>query len=369
MAQETMQFAENGVNLFDLLAKTTGKTVTQLLAMRETGQITFDMVNTALVSATSKGGTFYKALEKGNETFYGQMGQLTKSIQVLGRMLGEMILPQLKQIVEQVNKLLQLFIEMPNKMKFISEVLIAGIDVAIAYIEQEWKQLLGRMTKYTIDFAQNGLEDLTSPIWMMMDAVITGFNNLNSGAGANLGASSLDEATKRLQGILGRMTPQGILMEKFKADPIATINEELKKAADKAKAMFRDLGLGNMFKRDTTASIGNFIENMQGNGQVIVNALNTWIGGKITRAAVALTPLLNPREIAAPKGQRMQFAGAVQQGTADAYAAIAAALRQDLDPQVEATKEQTKTLLEPLELIANSVKNSVPFKLVTTLLD
>jgi len=67
MAQETMQFAENGVNLFDLLTKTTGKTVGELLKMRETGQITFAMVQGALQAATRRGGQFNGALEKGNE--------------------------------------------------------------------------------------------------------------------------------------------------------------------------------------------------------------------------------------------------------------------------------------------------------------
>ena len=59
MAQEQNQFAENGINLFELLNKTTGKNAAQLMAMREAGQITFDMVNTALKAATSQGGKFF----------------------------------------------------------------------------------------------------------------------------------------------------------------------------------------------------------------------------------------------------------------------------------------------------------------------
>ena len=134
MAQEQNQFAENGINLFELLGNTLGKDKAQLLAMREAGQITFDMVRTALQAATSEGGKFFGALEKGNATFLGQWNSLIEGVQTLGRMLGQMVLPQMKELVTEANKMLQVFIEMPDKAKFLGDVFTASVEVAFAYI-------------------------------------------------------------------------------------------------------------------------------------------------------------------------------------------------------------------------------------------
>ena len=59
----------------------------------------------------------------------------------------------------------------------------------------------------------------------------------------------------------------------------------------------------------------------------------------------------------------------MQQGTAEAYAAIAAALKQETDPVVEATEQQTNKLLEPLGVMANALKNGLVQKVVGNLLD
>jgi outer membrane PBP1 activator LpoA protein len=64
-----------------------------------------------------------------------------------------------------------------------------------------------------------------------------------------------------------------------------------------------------------------------------------------------------------------KFAGAVQQGSAEAFDAIRAAIEQTQDPVVEATEEQTDKLLQPLENIFNAVKNGFVNKVVGNLLD
>ena len=100
--------------------------------MREAGQITFGMVQKALIKATSEGGRFYGALQKANATFTGQWNSLIEGVQTLGRMIGEAVLPRMTEMVSKANEILQVFIALPNKVEFLGNVFIAAVDVALA---------------------------------------------------------------------------------------------------------------------------------------------------------------------------------------------------------------------------------------------
>lgn len=351
MAQEMNQFNENGINLFELLEATTGKTADQLLAMREAGKISFDMLNTALKAATSEGGKFFGALARGNATFKGQFDSLIEGVQTLGRMLGEMVLPRLKEIVTEANKLLQAFLEMPNRAQFLGDVLKASIDVAFAYIEQEWDSLLKRMILGAAD-ALTQLMNATNPINVAANMIGQGAGVIGNG-GQGEAMPGLAEAQQRLQKLLDQLR-QGAAGLAGAVDP----NKVKPMGGPPAKAA-----------AVITMSIADFISNMQANATPIIDSLNTWMGGTLLRAQMALQPLLNGKPTGRSMDPRNEFAGAVQQGTAEAYAAIAAALKQEKDPAVQATEEQTNKLLEPLGVMANALKNGFVQKVVGNLLD
>lgn len=348
MAQEQNQFAENGINLFELLNKTTGKNAAQLMAMREAGQITFDMVNTALKAATSQGGKFFGALVQGNATFTGQFNSLIEGVQTLGRMLGEMVLPRLKEIVSEANKLLQAFLELPDQAKFLSDVLKASIDVAFAYIEQKWDSLLKQMIV--------GAADALSRLMAASDPMNVGVGLVAEGAGimANGGQGQALPAVAEAQERLRK------LLEQLRNPPEPVIPEGWKNV----KITWRQVKA-----EPVVMSIADMISNMQTNATPIIDSLNTWMGGLLLRAQMALQPLLNGKPTGRSMDPRNEFAGAVQQGTAEAYAAIAAALKQEKDPAAQATEEQTDKLLQPLEIMANALKNGFVQKVVGNLLD
>ena len=351
MAQEQNQFAENGINLFELLQQTTGKNAGQLMAMREAGQITFDMLQTALKAATSQGGKFFGALAQGNATFTGQFNSLIEGVQTLGRMLGEMVLPRLKEIVSEANKLLQAFLEMPNRAQFLGDVLKASIDVAFAYIEQEWDSLLKRMILGAAD-ALTQLLNATNPINVAAGMIGEGAGVLgNGGQGQSLPAVA--EAQERLRKLLEQLR-QGAAAVAGAVDP----NKVKPMGGPPAKAA-----------EAITMSLADFISNMQANATPIIDSLNTWMGGTLLRAQMALQPLLNGKPTGRSMDPRTEFAGAVQFGTAEASAAIAQAIAQNKEPAVEATEQQTVTLMQPLNVMANALKNGIVQKVVGNLLD
>ena len=348
MAQEQNQFAENGINLFELLGNTLGKDAAQLLAMREAGQITFDMVRTALQAATSEGGKFFGALEKGNATFLGQWNSLIEGVQTLGRMLGQMVLPRMKELVTEANKMLQVFIEMPDKAKFLGDVFTASVEVAFAYIEQEWPKLLARLAQSTADaFNFLNASGFFAGLQGMIDAADALQQQQNQGGGPAM--LPLPAAQAKLNALINQLQPPKLPIDINKVKPLG---------GPPAKA-----------EEAITMSLADFISNMKANATPIIDSLNTWMGGTLLRAQMALAPLFAGKATAKSMDPRNEFAGAVQQGTAEAYAAIAAALKQDKDPAIQATEEQTDKLLQPLEVMANALKNGFVQKVVGNLLD
>lgn len=350
MAQEQNQFAENGINLFELLGNTLGKDAAQLLAMREAGQITFDMVRTALQAATGEGGKFFGALEKGNATFIGQFNSLIEGVQTLGRMLGQMVLPRLKELVTEANKMLQVFIEMPDKAKFLGDVFTASVEVAFAYIEQEWPKLLARLAQSTADaFNFLNAAGFFAGLQGMIDAADALQQQQNQGGGPAM--LPLQAAQAKLNALMNQLNPpaaQPVLPEGWKNIKI---------------------GWKKVEPEPIVMSLADFIGNMRANATPIIDSLNTFMGGALLRAQMAIAPLFAGKATAKNMDPRNEFAGAVQQGTADAYAAIAAALKQETDPVVEATEQQTNKLLEPLGVMANALKNGLVQKVVGNLLD
>jgi len=131
--------------------------------------------------------------------------------------------------------------------------------------------------------------------------------------------------------------------------------------------------LKNVPAVDLTQAIGGWLENLGGNSTPIVNGLKTWMGTQMMRWDIAMAQIFQGKEKLAKKTINMdpqnQFAGAVQQGTAEAYAAIAAALKQEQEPVVKATEKQTETLMQPLAAMANALKTGLVQKVVGNLLD
>lgn len=106
-SQDMKQFAMAGVDLYGLMADSTGKTVDELKDM----DITFDMIVEALDSATAEGGKFFEASQVGATTLQGQMNTLQSTIQdglgkafePVNQALSEQLLPLAQQLIEEIN--------------------------------------------------------------------------------------------------------------------------------------------------------------------------------------------------------------------------------------------------------------------------
>ena len=105
--QDMKQFAMAGVDVYGLLAESTGKSVEQLKEM----DITFDMIVEALDSATQEGGKFYAASLAGAETLNGKMNLLQSTVrdklgtafEPFNTALRDEIIPEVLELVDEID--------------------------------------------------------------------------------------------------------------------------------------------------------------------------------------------------------------------------------------------------------------------------
>lgn len=112
MGQDLNQLVQSGFNPLKIISDQTGRSMSSLKKDMEKGAISADMVTEAFKIATSEGGLFYNAMEKGSKTFNGQMSTLKDTINItLGQSLKPLfeelsknILPKIISSVEKMGK-------------------------------------------------------------------------------------------------------------------------------------------------------------------------------------------------------------------------------------------------------------------------
>ena len=89
MGQEVLQFVNAGFNPLQVIAEKTGKSMGELKKAMEDGKISFELVRKSFQAATSDGGLFFNAIQRGAETTAGKLAQFTDSIDLLKIAFGE----------------------------------------------------------------------------------------------------------------------------------------------------------------------------------------------------------------------------------------------------------------------------------------
>lgn len=120
------QFANAGINIYGLLAETTGKNVEQLKKM----DISYQVLNEALQKAASEGGRYFGAMDNQADTLAGSVKVLKSSFEQLLGELSKSLVPIIKDAVEFLSRLVEKVREMkPEQQEMITR--IAGIVALI----------------------------------------------------------------------------------------------------------------------------------------------------------------------------------------------------------------------------------------------
>lgn len=104
--QELNQLAESGFNPLEIMVKATGKSYNELFEMMEKRTITVAHVSKALELATSEGGRFYKAIEKGSVGTTAKIAQTQAAVTSLQVAFGTGFNVGLKNALDATNTFL-----------------------------------------------------------------------------------------------------------------------------------------------------------------------------------------------------------------------------------------------------------------------
>jgi hypothetical protein len=121
--QDPMQFISNGIPIYALLQKTTGKSIAQLKEMGSKGEISFNLVNQALAQATQKTGMYFQATDKLSKSLNGMFSTLKDNINLAFAELGTEIVKvvDLKNLITEIsvvaNNITQAFKGLSPEMK------------------------------------------------------------------------------------------------------------------------------------------------------------------------------------------------------------------------------------------------------------
>ena len=125
MGQDLLQLINAGFNPLAEIARTTGKSMVSLKEEMSKGLISFDMLEGAFESATSKGGLFFDMMDKQSKTLAGRISTLTGNVDLMLAAFGDELAPTVGIVVDKLNK----FITTGNNV----QKAIKGIVIALKF--------------------------------------------------------------------------------------------------------------------------------------------------------------------------------------------------------------------------------------------
>ena len=194
--EDINQLQGRGINVTAELAKEFGNVREAV----EKGQVNFSHLEKALKAMTTEGGAFAGMMVDMSATFDGKVSTMIDNVKTLGRGIGEMLLPPLKDVLSDMNNILGKFNELPNRVEFIGDVIESSFDVAFLHIAEKWDQMLIDMAGSAKDLLISGAGEMLMPAWMgdLGGAMEAGKRNADR-------PKDLEAANKRLEELLGKL--------------------------------------------------------------------------------------------------------------------------------------------------------------------
>ena len=128
--QDLLQMINQGFNPLNIISKETGESMASLKERMSQGGVSAQEVAKAFEIATSKGGLFYKGMDKGSKTTEGRISTLKDSFKEMTGSLTESLLPVLQKLVVSLTKVFDWFGSL-NSTQQKTILIIAGVVASI----------------------------------------------------------------------------------------------------------------------------------------------------------------------------------------------------------------------------------------------
>ena len=122
--QDIKQFANAGINIYGLLAESTGKTVAEVKEM----DVTYEELSKAFAMASSEGGKYYGAMEAQGETLNGSLNATKESIQMLLGSITQAAMPIIVKVLNKIRDVIKWLSNLDDETKRI--ILVVGAVIA-----------------------------------------------------------------------------------------------------------------------------------------------------------------------------------------------------------------------------------------------
>jgi len=109
MTEEIMQLSERGIPVIDALAEQFGVTKEAIFEMAEQGELSAEVVETALLKMTTEGGIFQDQMVKQSQTVAGQFSTMKDNMTLSMVAVGAMFADESVVIIEAISKISNAF--------------------------------------------------------------------------------------------------------------------------------------------------------------------------------------------------------------------------------------------------------------------
>lgn len=100
-AVDIKQFANAGINIYQVLADYTGKSVQEVQSLT----VSYDLLSEALIAASEEGGRYYNAMDTQSQTLNGRVSTLKDNVNQLAGLLTENLTEAVGKVVEKLNEM------------------------------------------------------------------------------------------------------------------------------------------------------------------------------------------------------------------------------------------------------------------------
>ena len=305
-AEDINQLTGRGIPIIQALAAQFGVMDSEVKKLVESGAVGFAEVSAAMKSMAGPGGKFQGLMEQLSTTTAGKFSTFKDNLQIFGRILGEMLLPLANQFLDWAIALGPTLIQVGKVLS----IMASNMGTTFAAAFESLRGWAGSTFSFLAESAVVVAQNVAIQVMNVFEELRVFMQNLGEDLAAILGLS--DEAMR------------------FTAQRKATI----------AMPQFQAPQLGQ-----AQQALANMLEAVFQPEQMVAAG----------RGGAAATSSAIETQSAAMVANERKTVGAMERGSAEAYSAIIAAQRQD--PNVDATKQQTKALLQPLKQMVFGLGN------------
>lgn len=322
-AEDINQLTGRGIPIISALARQFGVADSEVRGLVEAGRIGFPEMQAALIGMTEPGGQFAGMMEQLSTTTAGKFSTFLDNVKELGRTIGGSLLPAANAVLEWANSF------QPQLMEIgaIIGVVFENGTLSITAMLETLSSYTSTTFQFLADSALMLGENIKIALSNALGSIETRMRNLGEVVAYYLGLS--DE-------IITQQAPQAQqlkAMPQFAAPNLGPANSDLAQKISERLATLQN-GPNGMGKQ------------LEEQNQALQATLTP------SKLAEAARPV-EPEKTQAKTEQ--EVAAAMTKGSAEAFSAILQAGRKS--PEAEATHQQTKALLQPLQAMAAGIGN------------